>query len=326
MEKIKTYFNYFINFKFFEFSFTDTRRFRLMTSIKVMSISMLTFIILALFMWLLLKINLVYFESNGFLQIDELRSAYYTYILATTQDFIPLVIVFILFMGVVGVYLSELFLRPFRYVGNYSESYTNGEKGVEYDPGFFTNLKLLARFSEYFFNIMENAIGQKDINPIAVPLKFTKIHRPVFESSFYMQYFLIILSTSITVGVGCYIAVLHIHSGIINLSIDSLKQSAGVRYFMQGQQEVFVVVVVCVLVIHVCLYLLLSIHLYKLVATPAFGIFATMRSFLKGSYSARVHLIGYKHVRDDCRKFNKYLDVIQKIIKDKKECGNKEQK
>ena len=321
MDKIKGLLDFLARLEIFDFSKNESSRFRLLTSFKVMSISILTLVVLSLFIWLLLKINLIYFEANGFLNIEELRSAYYSYLLSTLEEFITLVIVFIVMMGMVGYYLSEIFLRPFRAIGDYATAFIEKKKG-DYDPGFFTNLKLLARFSEYFFNILENAVIHHDLRPITIPQKFTKIHKPVFEGSFFTQYFLIILSTSITVGISSYIAVLHVHEGIVKLSIDSLKQSWGVRYFMQEQQEIFVVVVLCVLIIHLFLYLLLSIHLYNLVATPAFGIFATMRSFLKGNHSARVHLIGYKHVRDDCRKFNKYLDEIQNYISSGKETRN----
>ena len=58
----------------------------------------------------------------------------------------------------------------------------------------------------------------------------------------------------------------------------------------------------------------LTIHLYQKVSGAAFGFFSTMRSFAKGNYNTRVHLIGYTHIRQHGRALNKYLDFIQKKI------------
>ena len=58
-------------------------------------------------------------------------------------------------------------------------------------------------------------------------------------------------------------------------------------------------------------YLALGFHLYDKVSGAAFGIFSTMRSFMKGNYFSRVHLVGYAYIRDYTRKLNKYLDHIQ---------------
>jgi hypothetical protein len=58
-------------------------------------------------------------------------------------------------------------------------------------------------------------------------------------------------------------------------------------------------------------YILLGLHLYSKVSGAAFGIFSTMRSFMKGNYSSRVHLVGFAHIREYTRKLNKYLDYIQ---------------
>jgi hypothetical protein len=58
-------------------------------------------------------------------------------------------------------------------------------------------------------------------------------------------------------------------------------------------------------------YIALGFHLYEKVSGAAFGIFSTMRSFMKGNRFSRVHLVGYAYIRDYTRKFNKYLDYMQ---------------
>ena len=65
---------------------------------------------------------------------------------------------------------------------------------------------------------------------------------------------------------------------------------------------------------HFLFYLGLSFHLYAKVSAPAFAIFATMRSFLKGNTKARVHLIGNYYARPETKKLNQYLDYIEKNV------------
>jgi hypothetical protein len=62
-------------------------------------------------------------------------------------------------------------------------------------------------------------------------------------------------------------------------------------------------------------------HLYGKVSGAAFGIFSTMRSFMKGDHFSRVHLVGYAHIRDNTRKLNKYLDFAQNNFEKRKPKG-----
>ena len=72
------------------------------------------------------------------------------------------------------------------------------------------------------------------------------------------------------------------------------------------------------IVFNIFTYLIFFYYLYGKVSIPAFGIFATMRSFISGRYASRVHLIGYPYIRNYTRTLNKYLDDLEKnyITKD----------
>ena len=58
-------------------------------------------------------------------------------------------------------------------------------------------------------------------------------------------------------------------------------------------------------------YAVLAIVLYNKVSGAAFAYFATMRSFMKGKFSSRVHLIGYSYVRNYGRDLNRYLKFLE---------------
>ena len=83
--------------------------------------------------------------------IGALEEAYYEYILTALLDLIPYIGLFCVFLVFTGIYISDILLRPFKLIGDYCEKVLKGEPNVIYDPEFFTDLKLLAEFSEYFF-------------------------------------------------------------------------------------------------------------------------------------------------------------------------------
>ena len=290
--------------------------FRLMTTFKILVIPVITFIILLIFILMLMKLNLIFFEANGYLKLDGLKDAYFSYIFSRLQQLLPFIAIYLVILMLVGFYVSELLLRPFKTIRKYCEEKMEGKNAI-YDQEFFTDLKLLTSFSEYFFDHIENLSTNKNLPKIKIPLKFTKIHKPVFEGSFFLQFFLLIVMTSIFVASSIHITLNNLYDGLIKLSMSTLPGSQSISYFLEKEYNVFLEIVIFTLIIHVLLYVALSINLYSKVSTPAFGIFATMRSFLKGNHSTRVHLIGYKHTRGQCRVLNKYLDwIVDKSTRD----------
>lgn len=291
----------------------DEAKFRLWTGFKVTLIPVIVFFILVIFLWIILTINLSFFEAHGYPKIGELSETYYQYVISTSLDLVPYFLLFLFFLWLFGLYLAEMLLRPFKLIGDYCEKACNDEIAI-YDPDFFTDLKLLTSFSEYFFNALENASKQGRLTPLDVPRKFTKIHKPVFESSFFLQQFIMMLVISIVVAFFIYITIVDVHHGMVKLSIEVLKQNKVMTYLFTQQQTLMLTLTWGVLLFHSLLYILLCLHLYSKVSAPAFGIFATMRSFVKGNFDSRVHLIGYSYVRGHTRRLNKYLDKIVRQI------------
>jgi sensor histidine kinase YesM len=175
-------------------------------------------------------------------------------------------------------------------------------------------LKLLTRFSEWFFNTICISDQNGTLIPIVVPEKFTRIHKPVFEKGFFLQFSFLILATSIVSGILFYEIISGVHDQVVQMAFDILPNKYEIQYFLLYQSSVFSNIIIGTLSLQVFAYFLLAMSLYKKVSTPAFGIFATMRSFVKGRYDSRVHLIGYSYLRPQCRKLNKYLAEVQKSL------------
>ena len=165
----------------------------------------------------------------------------------------------------------------------------------------------------FFSKIDEGGIKGK-IGSIDIPNHFTRIHKPNFEKNFFFNYLFIIAIFALMSSTGIVALNLEFRDQVADLARRFLADNEQATYFLNEQFMIADIAVYFFVILHLFLYLLLGVHMYSKVATPAFAVFATMRSFLKGNYHNRVHLIGYYYLRGDCRKINKYLDHVQKNL------------
>jgi hypothetical protein len=296
-----------------QFSRDEEARFRLMTAFKITGITFVTFLMQLTILYGLLAIDLIFFQSQGYPGQAVFTETFYDFLLIGFLENTLYIGLSLLFVFVVGIYIGHLLLRPFRMIGDYCQNFV--DKGqASYDPDFFTDLNVLARFSEYFFHLMENFYKNRQVQKIDIPHKFARIRGPVFERGFFLQYFLLIFMISI--GTGSLLSAVNtaLYDGMITLAEEVIPKTNQMRYFLTAQADIWNTGMYATMTIHFVLYFALSIHLYGRVSAPAFGMFATMRAFLKGAYSNRVHLIGYSYVRPQCRQFNKYLDFMQREL------------
>ena len=292
--------------------------FKLSTGIKFVLISLgFTFCVL-LFTYLLLRINLIYFVANGFPGANDFQDAFYDFVYSSLYDEVPSVAFAILFIFLLGFYLAHIMIRPFKVIGTYCEERMINKNNY-YSPDYFSDLKLLTSFSVFFFSRVDEATLSGKLEKIEVPVDFTRIHKPVFEKNFFLNYLFIIIIFALMTSVGILVLNNTIREQIFDLSQNFLANShmsgnKDIRYFIEEQFSVANIGVYFFVIVHILMYCLFGIHLYGKVSGPSFAIFATMRSFLKGNYHTRVHLIGHYYIRDDCRKINKYLDYVQKNL------------
>ncbi len=291
----------------------DAAAFRFSVGIKMLAIVIITLGLCLTMTFLFLKINLLFFESNGFPKMGILAEAFYDRAFSSLGNYaIPLGL-FLIVNFFIGIYIAELMLRPFQIVAKYCENKVEG-KPASYDPGFFSDLRLLTGYCDLFFNLAESAEINKKFVPMIVPERFKSVHRPVFERSFFLHYSSFILITAI-----CTVFALHgvfseVYENIISMAVGFLTQKQELEAFFSDQFSIFSWIIYVVLCTHFMLSILLTFNLYSKVSAPAFAIFSTFRTFTKGNYNARVHLIGSYFLRPECRIINKYLDDLQKRL------------
>lgn len=280
--------------------------YRLLITFKLLSISIVTTAILFIVGGVILELDLIFFQANGYPGVEQFESLYYDYILTVVVEFAPYYVFFLFLIMLLGMYVSKLLLRPFKMIAAYCEQFVEG-KDNGYDPDFYSELKLLTRFSEYFFNQIENAKKNNSLIPVEIPRKFTNIHRPVFETNFFIQYALIILAVSIASSYGLHFVSSEIYFKVISLAEKTIGDTNTISFFLKKQSVIFETITSLIIGVYFIAHIFFSIHLYGIVSGPAFAIFATMRSFIKGRYDAKVHLLGHYFLRDYCRTINRFL-------------------
>lgn len=291
---------------------SDDMRFILGTGMKITSVAFIVTVFIIYMFWVVLSYNNVFFEANGFLNIDELRQAYFDFILHKTLFRLHYFLAFFIGLFLSGIYVGKILLRPFEIIAKYCDESIEDEN-VTYNPDLFSDFKLLTRFSEYFFEHIKEARAKQKLSALEIPQHFTRIHGPVFDRVFFFHFTLFISIITLVSSFVILETTVSIYESIIELSIQSLKnQGSAVRYFLKNQIYIFESVQWISIVSIIISYLLLSFHLYSKVSGAVFGYFSTMRTYLKGNHYARVHLVGYRHVRPYSRALNRYLDFIQK--------------
>ena len=284
---------------------------------RLVAIPLFSMILNIVFVILFLQFNLIFFEANGYPQVASFKETFYDFIFARLLVYLPYTFGFLILLSFLGVYVSRLLVRPFKLISEYCADFMQGKR-ANYDPEFLTDLKLLTSFSEWFFNSVENSVKNKTLPRLEVPKKFQKIHRPIFETSFFLHYSFLLSLGMIAVGFGVHMFAIDAHENLIELSRVTLKDAAGINYFMRTQSQVFTNVTWFTLTVHLLLHIFLLVRLHEMVATPAFALFSTMRSFVKGSHDVKVHLVGHYFLRDYFRTFNQYLTYVKNSIGDEK--------
>jgi hypothetical protein len=288
---------------------SDETKFIMATGLKVAGVSLIISLIVYFYILQVTRINYVFFKSHGFPDFFE-ESTFRAFVAQEAVANLPFLFAFHIFLFFIGTYVGWLILRPFRTLGLYCEEALQSPN-VIYRVDEFSAYKLLTRFSEFFFEYIRESRKRGELVIQSIPPQYSKIHRPVPDRIFMLHFGILLLIMAISSSVFIIQNASAIFNGIIELANKTLPTELSANQFLLKQKFLLDDLIVLTIVLITVLYTLLGIHLYAQVSGAAFGIFSTMRSFMKGNCFSRVHLLGFAHVRDSTRKLNKYLDYIQ---------------
>ena len=298
---------------------SDDTKFVVLTGIKVSSISLLINFIIYTCLFEVMRLNYVFFRSQGFPDFQD-DQVFFNYITSEALENLPVLFLFHIFLFFIGTYVGWLILRPFRMIGDYCEEIIENPEAI-YMVDEFSTYKLLTRFSEFFFEFLRDSREKKQLPTNTVPPQFSKIHQPVTDRVFMLHFGLLLVIVAISSSVFIIENGSAVFHSMIELASKTIPSSKGANRFLNAQDFVMDDLISLTIFLIATLYLALGMHLYGKVSGAAFGIFSTMRSFIKGDHFSRVHLVGYAHIRDNTRKLNKYLDFAQNNFEKRKPKG-----
>jgi flagellar biosynthesis protein FlhB len=288
---------------------TEDSRFILSVALKITSISIGVNFIVHWFLFQIMRLNYAFFKAHGFPEFSE-GNPFFQSIISEVIDNLPVLFAFHVFLFFIGAYVGWLMLRPFRTMGEYCEASLENINTI-YKVEQFSAHSLLTRFSEFFFEYLREIRKKNSISTNSIPPQFSRIHKPVYDKIFMLHFGLLLVIIAISTAVFTIENSSAVFTSMVELATKTLRDQSNVSRFFSEQMFVMDEIVGLTILLVTFSYILLGFHLYAKVSGAAFGIFSTMRSFMKGNYSSRVHLVGFAYVRDETRKLNKYLDYIQ---------------
>jgi hypothetical protein len=287
---------------------TEDSRFIVMVGLKVSCISLGITLFIHWFLFQIMRLNSAFFNSHGFPQFDE--TPFFDAILGEAIGNLPTLFMFHIFLFFIGCYVGWLILRPFRIMGEYCEAVLDNPNTI-YRVEQFSTYGLLTRFSEFFFEYLRESRNRRVMAPNSIPPQYSKIHKPVSDKIFMLHFGILLIIISISSAFFIIENSSSVFNSMVELATLTLRDQISVsKYFSEQMFILDDIVYLTVVLISIC-YIMLGFHLYAKVSGAAFGIFSTMRAFMKGNHSSRVHLVGFAHIREYTRKLNKYLDYIQ---------------
>ena len=293
---------------------SEESRFLLGTALKIWGISVLVEMIVGYILFSNVRLNFYFFRAHGYGGIDQLGEAYFQHVLSDLIDALPLVLLFHIIIFFMGLYIGHIILRPFKRMGDYCIKVIDNPD-LAYSNEEFSAYRLLTRFSELFFDHLRESRQKGKITARDIPPQYMGVHKPVFDGPFlfHFSFFLVIIMIVSIVVIMDFAT--DVHDNMTQIAIRMLKSDPKVMTaFFQDQSFLVDEMWFLTAILVVGLHIVMAFHLYSQVSGAAFGIFATMRSFMKGNWQNRVHLVGYSYLRESTRALNKYLDWVQKNL------------
>lgn len=288
---------------------TEDSRFILSVGLKVTGISLIITLAVYWFIIQVTKLNYAFFKAHGFPEFKD-SSPFFDLINGEVIEVFPSLFTFHIFLFFIGCYVGWLLLRPFKHIGDYSEGVIENPNMI-YRVDEFSTYTLLSRFSEFFFEYLRDSRDKKFLRANSIPPRFSKIHKPVLDRVFMLHFGLLLIIIAVCSSVFIIENTSAIFISIVELALKTLPNQNGMSRYFSEQMFILDDIFNLTVFLIVLSYIFLGLHLYSKVSGAAFGIFSTMRAFMKGNHSSRVHLIGFSYTREYTRKLNKYLDYIQ---------------
>jgi len=303
---------------------SEYSKFQLVNGLTFVGIFLLVLSVIIYNLYIIIDFNSAYVfalsKSKGFAEFDrDFKESFVDYLLGNSISFLGPIMGVMIVLFFLGVYISNVLVRPFRFVSLHCENVLKNPH-AEFEPDWLSGYRLFTRFAELFFSQFSfKKIMNGPPQDIYLPKYYARIHRPVIDWIFVSHFTIVMIVMTMISS----ITIIGLNDALYNALLAFIISYANVNVsgsieMLQYQNKLLYTMYVPVMVISIILNFLLAFYMYNKVSGAAFGVFSTMRSFLKGNYSARIHLIGYNVLRDSTRTINKYFEYLEGKLKTEK--------
>lgn len=296
------------------FKSEDSKLF-LRTGLTFVSVTIIAVLLISFLFWIVIEMNSNFFTSHSFGGSEGFKDAYLDIILSFVIERLYLILAFLVILFFLGAYAGESIIRPFKNIASHCESLKDNNN-IIYGSDKMSEFKVLQSFAHLFFNYLRNCLKNEQIEKFKVPEEFNRIREFSNDRTFLINYSVSFTAIILAIMWFFIASANEIQSSTLELAFKLLPSTkTEVFVYLKELETVWDMILFVSFFIIVACYSLLARYMYKLVSGASLGYFLTMKSFVKGNYSSRVHLVGYNYIRPYARYFNKYLDHFCRELK-----------
>lgn len=292
---------------------SDESRFILVSGLKIFLIPLIAFSFIAYMIWIFMTMTHLFLETNGLLQDDFVRMAFYEHSFFSVIERIQVLAAYAVSMFLLGCYLGHLLLRPFNSLKNFAIT-SLAEADMEYQPAhMFSRMNLLSDFGATFFSQLRIFRQTGKRLPVVLPRRFKAINSPILDRAFLVQYVSIMTIVAGITIVFFYFTTVEVHNQIVDLAIGSLPDTnQALELFLRKQKSVLLSVNIVSSIMIFALYIFTGMGMIKRLNGATYAVFNALRKYLNGDYKCRIFVRQEDPVRSQAKIINSYLDKIEK--------------
>ncbi len=285
-------------------------RFQLKTCLQIALAPLIAFTFTGIILWIFLNMVHIFFESNGLMVHQDLREAFFDAILEESYYIVPYMVVFTTALFFLGYYISNLLLRPFKFISDYTLKIYQSPNET-FVSNTVKESKLPTSLGIKFFHYLNESRKMKKISPIVIEDQYTQIDRSIFDAPFIFYYVIFLILPCAIATWGLYLFTLDMHERIVGLSLSLLKtHSYSLIHFLKKQEETLDYVIILAGSILSLSYIFVGKMIISKVNNVSYSFFKTMRDFMQGNFNARVVLKEDDPCHNYADSFNNLLEHV----------------
>ena len=296
----------------YDLKLSNDTKFKHVTAFKVAFVPFISLIIISFGFWIFLETMYGFFLSS-MINTLNLKEMFYKQILSDLKNYIPLLLLYFVFLYVIGFYLANLLLRSFKKIGKFAAQLTD-EPNAEFKLSTLEKREYLMRFAQLFFDYIAESRGAGVVLKSEIPMKFWNIKGVVFDYLHYLIYVLLLFVITIVTTLGLDYMSKDVYQKITNFAVEVLQIKQNHMLFFSTQQELLSSIVMVTMVTMVLVYFIIANNLFAKTNGVTYAYFRTLKDMIHGNWEERINLRYGDPGADDAKFVNQLIDFVEEEI------------